>query len=227
MCGRFTIVSDAVAYQLEFDIHMDETVKQDWSARYNIAPSQPVPVVKDSLARTLELMQWGLIPVWAKDEKAKMRLINVRAETIMEKVTFRKLMQQGQRCLILADGFYEWKTSDQKGGSKTPYYFHLKNEKPFVFAGLWDMGQAPGQEPITTCAIITCAPNGLMSTVHNRMPVILNTSTGWEWLSQEPTAQLFSLLKPYPENEMVAYPVSALVNNLTADAPECIQPVGQ
>ena len=126
-----------------------------------------------------------------------MRLINVRAETIMEKVTFRKLMQQGQRCLILADGFYEWKTPDQKGSSKTPYYFQLKNEKPFVFAGLWDMGQTPGQEPITTCAILTCAPNGLMSTVHNRMPVIFDASTSWEWLSQKPAAQLLTLLKPY------------------------------
>lgn len=129
--------------------------------------------------------------------------------------------------MILADGFYEWKTTDQKGSSKTPYYFHLKNEKPFVFAGLWDAGQTPDQEPITTCAIITCIPNALMSTIHNRMPVILDASTSWEWLSQKPTAQLLTLLKPYPEHEMVAYPVSALVNSSTADAPECIQPVEQ
>lgn len=98
--------------------------------------SQSVPVVKDPLERTLESMQWGLIPIWAKDEKARIRLINVRTETIMEKVTFRKLMQRGQRCLILADGFYGWKTPDQKESSKIPYYFRLKNEKLFVFAGL-------------------------------------------------------------------------------------------
>ncbi len=225
MCGRFAIVLDAMAYQLELDIHIDENVKYEWDARYNISPGQSVPVVKNPIERTLEFMQWGLIPMWTKDKKTKMRLINVRAETIMEKVTFRRLMNQGQRCLILADGFYEWKTPDQKGISKIPYYFHLKNEKPFAFAGLWDIGQTPDKEPIATCAIITCAPNALMNTVHNRMPVILDSNTGWEWLSRQPTAQLLSLLKPYPEDEMAAYPVRSLVNSPTTNAPECIRPV--
>lgn len=227
MCGRFTIVSDAEAYQLEFDIRIDESVKRDWNARYNISPSQYVPVVKNPLERTLEFMQWGLIPMWAKDEKAKIRLINIRAETIPAKMTFRKLMEQGKRCLILADGFYEWKTPDQKGGLKTPSYFHLKNEKPFVFAGLWDKTQTPDQEPIMTCAIITCTPNALMNTAHNRMPVILDANTSWEWLSQQPTTQLLSLLKPYPEDEMVAYPISLLMNNPATNVQECIQPVGK
>jgi putative SOS response-associated peptidase YedK len=225
VCGRFAIVLDAMTYQLELDIHIDENVKYEWDAHYNISPGQSVPVVKNPIERTLEFMQWGLIPMWTKDEKTKMRLINIRAETILEKVTFRRLMNQGQRCLILADGFYEWKTPDQKGISKTPYYFHLKNEKPFAFAGLWDVGQMPDNGPITTCAIITCAPNALMNTVHNRMPVIFDSNTSWEWLSRKSSAHLLTLLKPFPEDEMVAYPVSSLVNSPTADAPECIQPV--
>ena len=222
MCGRFTIVSDMVAYQLEFDIHIDEKVKHDWKARYNVSPSQPIPVLQDTLTRALETMQWGLIPAWAKGDKANTRLINVRAETIMEKATFRKLMQQGQRCLILADGFYEWKSPDGRGVSKTPYYFQMKDKKPFVFAGLWEKSVNAEQEVISTCAIITCSPNGLVSSIHNRMPVIFDSRTAWDWLKKEQPAELLPLLKPYPEESMTTYPVSTMINNPSADAPECI-----
>lgn len=224
MCGRFTIVLDAATYQLEFDLHLDESVERNWKALYNIAPGQSVPVTKDPHARPLEFMQWGLTPLWAKREKA-IRLINVRAETILEKATFRKLMQRGQRCLIFADGFYEWQAALQKGTSPTPYYFHLKNGKPFAFAGLWENGFTPEKQPVTTCAIITCAPNNLMSSVHGRMPVILNAGMAWEWLAQKPDAQLIPLLKPYPDNEMVAYPVSLMVNNPAVSEPGCIRPM--
>lgn len=224
MCGRLTIVLDAAAYQLEFDLHMDESVRRNWKALYNVAPGQLVPVVKDPNGRSLEFMRWGLMPLWAKDEKAGIRLINVRAETILEKATFRKLMQQGQRCLIFADGFYEWQTALQKGTSPTPYYFHLKDGKPFAFAGLWENGFTPEKQPLTTCAIITCAPNTLMSSVHHRMPVILNASMAWEWLAPKPGVQLAPLLKPYPGEEMVAYPVSSMVNSTAVNEPGCIQP---
>lgn len=223
MCGRFTIVSDMVAYQLEFDIQIDETIKHEWKARYNVSPNQPIPMVRNPLARTLEFMQWGLIPVWAKGDKAKMRLINIRAETIMEKITFQKLMQQGQRCLILADGFYEWRSPENRGALKIPYYFKLKDGKPFVFAGLWDNSVNAEQEVISTCAIITCAPNELITPIHNRMPVILDSQTAWNWLQQKQPAELLSLLKPYPEENMVTYPVGTTINNPAVDVPECIQ----
>lgn len=227
MCGRFTIVAGALAYQLEFNLQMDESIEHDWNAHYNIAPGQFIPAVRDPWERKMEFMQWGLLPAWAKDDKAHIRLINVRAETIMEKVTFRTLMQQGQRCLIFADGFYEWKPAEKKGAPKTPYYFRLRSGKPFAFAGLWATGLTSDQKPVPTCAIITCAPNALMHAIHSRMPVIFDSAHAWEWLSQTPAAQLVLLLQPFPESEMMAYPVSLLVNNPAADAPECILPVGK
>lgn len=224
MCGRFTIISDPNVYQMEFDLPLDVDIKQTWKPRYNVAPSQQVPVVNNAEERGLKLMQWGIIPAWSKDDKGDFRLINIRSETIMEKVTFRKLMQQGQRCIILADGFYEWQKQSGKGKTKIPFYFHLKENKPFAFAGLWGLSRGTDGQTAETCAIITCAPNALVSDVHNRMPVILDAGSGWEWLSREPIPNLLSLLKPYPENEMTAFPVSTVVNNPAADTPECILP---
>ncbi len=227
MCGRFTITSDPTIYQMEFGIDLDNDVKSGWRLRYNVSPTQTIPVVNDSNKRTMELMQWGLVPNWSKDEKNKYRLINVRSETLMEKTLFKKLIQQGQRCFILADGFYEWQTPAQKGKSKTPFYFHLKNNKPIAFAGIWDLWKAPNNQIFETCAIITCVPNSLVNPIHNRMPVILDSTSSWEWLSQKPTLQLLSLLKPYPEIDMVSFPVSQLVNSPNTDVPECILPIDQ
>jgi putative SOS response-associated peptidase YedK len=224
MCGRFTIISDPVAFQLEFDLPIEESFKQNWKPRYNVTPTQLIPVVDNPQERKLDLMQWGLLPIWVKDKKDSFRLINIRSETILEKATFKRLLQKGQRCLIMADGFYEWQASNQAKGPKTPFYFHLKNNKPFAFAGLWDISSLPDGQTTKTCAIITCAPNNLVSTVHNRMPVILNAETGWEWLNTQPAPQLLALLKPFPESEMEAYPVSPLVNNPASDLPECILP---
>lgn len=225
MCGRFTIISDPITYQMEFNIQMDADIKRKWKVSYNISPTQIVPVVTDANKRSIELMQWGLFPAWAKDGRNKVMLINVRAETILKKTTFRKLLQQGQRCFILADGFYEWQTSTQKGESKTPFYFRLKDNKPFAFAGIWDVGQGREGQNIRTCAIITCTSNSLVNMIHNRMPVILDRSSSWEWISQKPIPQLLPLLKPYPERDMVSFPVSSLVNNPNSNAPECILPV--
>jgi putative SOS response-associated peptidase YedK len=209
---------------MEFDIQMDTDIKSKWKVNYNISPTQVVPVVTDANKRSIELMQWGLLPAWAQDGRNKVMLINVRAETILEKTTFRRLLQQGQRCLIFADGFYEWQPSPQKGGSKIPFYFHLKDNRPFAFAGIWDVGQGREGQNIRTCAIITCIPNTLVSVIHDRMPVILDREAGWEWVSQKPIPQLLPLLKPYPERDMVSFPVSSLVNNPNSNAPECILP---
>ena len=224
MCGRFTIISDPVAFQLEFDLPVAESQQPDWQPHYNVSPTQLIPVVDNARERKIARMQWGILPVWAKEKKDSYRLINIRAETILEKVTFRKIMEKGRRCLILADGFYEWQAPAQGKGPKTPFYFHLKERKPFAFAGLWDYSQLPDGQSAPTCAIITCAPNSLVSPVHNRMPVMLDAQKGWAWMADQPAAQLLSLLQPFPAGQMAAYPVSSLVNSPASDAPECILP---
>jgi putative SOS response-associated peptidase YedK len=224
VCGRFTIISDPVAFQLEFDLPVAESWQPDWQPHYNVTPTQLIPIVDNAQERKINWMQWGLLPVWAKEKKDNYRLINVRAETILEKVTFRKIMQKGQRCLILADGFYEWQAPAKGKGPKTPFYFHLKGSKPFAFAGLWDISVLPDGQSAPTCAIITCAPNELVSPVHNRMPVILDAHKGWAWMSSQPDTQLLSLLQPFPAKQMEAYAVSPLVNSPASDQPECIQP---
>ena len=224
MCGRFTIISDPVAFQLEFDLPVAESQQPDWQPHYNVTPTQLIPVVDSARERKIARMQWGILPVWAKEKKDSYRLINIRAETILEKVTFRKIMEKGRRCLILADGFYEWQAPAQGKGPKTPFYFHLKERKPFAFAGLWDYSQLPDGQSAPTCAIITCAPNSLVSPVHNRMPVMLDAQKGWAWMADQPAAQLLSLLQPFPAEQMAAYPVSSLVNSPASDLPECILP---
>ena len=224
MCGRFTIISDPVAFQLEFDLPIAESRQPDWQPHYNVTPTQLIPVVDSARERKIARMQWGILPIWAKEKKDSYRLINVRAETILEKVTFRKIMEKGQRCLILADGFYEWQAPAQGKGPKTPFYFHLKERKPFAFAGLWDYSQLPDGQSAPTCAIITCAPNSLVSPVHNRMPVMLDAQKGWAWMAEQPAAQLLSLLQPFPASQMAAYPVSSLVNSPASDSPDCILP---
>lgn len=226
VCGRFTIISDPVAFQLEFDISINEAIfNEGWKTRYNIAPTQVIPVINNSQEHKLALMQWGLLPNWATNKKDNFRLINIRAESIPEKATFRKLVQRGQRCLILADGFFEWQTPRQPRNPKIPFYFHLKDHKPFAFAGLWDNSTLPDGETAKTCAIITCIPNVLIRPIHERMPVILNKQVSHIWLEDQPIDQLLSLLKPFPDDEMTAYPVSPLVNSPANDLPECILPI--
>jgi len=223
MCGRFTIISDPVAYQMEFDIQMDGDIKKNWKPRYNVAPSQPIPVVKREPIHTVNMMQWGLVPNWSGSQAAKFNLINVRAETINEKIYFKRLVQQGKRCLILASGFYEWQKPESKGTPKTPYYFSLRDDKPFAFAGIWESARGADEQP-ATCAIITCAPNALVQPVHERMPVMLDAATSRDWLGESPLDQLLALLAPFPAERMAARPVSLLVNSPQAEGPQCILP---
>ena len=227
MCGRFTIISDPVTYQLEFDIQMDNAARNTWQSRYNVSPSQPIPVVHNAPNPSLRLMRWELIPNWSTNRDGKFNLINVRAETIREKIYFRKLVEQGKRCLILADGFYEWQSPERKGMPKTPFYFHLKSGKPFAIAGVWENSRAADDQIIQTCAIITCPPNPLVKAIHNRMPVMLEPSTSKEWLNQNPIEQLLSMLQPYPAASMQVFPVSRMVNNSKSDNPACILPAEQ
>jgi len=168
-------------------------------------------------------LRWGLIPSWAKDLAIGMKLINARAETVAEKPSFRKSFKH-RRCLVLADGFYEWQKERRV---KQPYYIRLKSERPFAFAGLWDHWADADGQVIESCALLTTEPNELMAPIHNRMPVILNPDAYDDWLDpdQQNVARLATLLGSYPAEDMVANPVSRLVNNARFDDPRCVEPL--
>jgi putative SOS response-associated peptidase YedK len=219
LCGRFTLTEGIHELQSQFNFSFWE----ETAPRYNIAPSQNVLAVaagKDG-RRAAEL-KWGLIPFWAKDPKIGYKMINARSEGIESKPSFRNAFRQ-RRCLILADGFYEWKkTAD----GKQPYRFILKGGMPFAFAGLWERWE--GQDaPIFSCTIITTGPNSVTEKVHDRMPVILKSSDYDTWLNHSETdlGKLKGLLAPYPSEEMEAYPVSTLVNSPKNELAELISPL--
>ncbi len=217
MCGRYTLTIDPA--DLQDMLELGE-LPPDLHPRYNIAPTQPVAVVTSADDRKVEFFQWGLIPSWSKDPAIGSRMINARAETLAEKPAYRVPFAR-KRCLILADGFFEWKQVDK---SKRPFFIQLKSREPFAFAGLWDTWAAPTGEAKRTCTIVTCEPNELMSELHNRMPVILDKSLMWDWLDPAATPiGLRALLIPYAK-PMSAYAVSRLVNQPGSDSPTCIEP---
>jgi len=164
----------------------------------NVSPGQLVPVVTDLVTRNVEMFKWGLIPAWAKDPKIGYKMFNARAETLTEKPSFRVPLAR-KRCLILADGFYEWKL---EGDKKNPYLFTLKDRAPFTFAGLWDTWKDPEGRLVNSCTIITTRPNNLMVLYHDRMPVILGPSLRWQWLEDQSTAALLKMLNPISEDLM-------------------------
>jgi putative SOS response-associated peptidase YedK len=221
MCGRFVIKSDLQQIQLAFNVTQ---VHAQVQPSYNIAPTQPVAtIVQREHQIALEAMRWGLIPAWAKDASIGAKMINARAEGIAEKPSFKRPLKS-KRCLIVADGFYEWK---KERARKIPMFIRLKSDAPFAFAGLYDVWQSAPDKTITSCAIITTRPNELMQTIHTRMPVILPKSAYSSWLdpANQNLAELIALLEPYPADAMLAYPVSMLVNSPRNNSPECIQPV--
>jgi putative SOS response-associated peptidase YedK len=222
MCGRFTLTIEALEAQREFDL---EPISEQFSPRYNIAPTQTIGVLSNLHPHKLEFMRWGLIPFWAKSPDIGVKMINARSETLSEKPAFRQALKQ-RRCLILADGFYEWKRSEGGKNPPQPYYFRLKEGKPFTFAGLWEKWAAsPGGGEILSCTIITCAANDLVLPVHDRMPVILTDDTCWKWLENKESKDLLPLLAPIHSNQMIMYPVSYVVNKPLQDSPECISPI--
>jgi putative SOS response-associated peptidase YedK len=219
MCGRFTLTTNLGTIAKRFGV---ARFLEEVGARYNIAPTQTVIVVNDDGTRFLTEMRWGLIPSWAKDPAIGNRMINARAETVATKPAFRVALRK-RRCLIPADGFYEWQ---QQGRRKQPVYITLKAREPFSFAGLWETWTAPDGEAIKTCTIITTEANALLKSIHDRMPVILTRDAERVWLDptvQDP-ARLLPLLVPYPADEMETYPVSTKVNNPAHDGPECVSP---
>ena len=206
MCGRYTLKTPAGVLTERFDIEESST---SITSSYNIAPTQQVAtVLAENGKRKLEMLHWGLIPSWAMDPEVGNRMINARAETVAEKPSYRKAFQE-RRCLILADGFYEWQKTDN---GKQPFYIRMEDESPFAFAGLWESWRN-GRE-IRSCTIITTAPNELAASIHNRMPVILHPEDYDMWLDPDfdEREPLTSLLKPFPAEAMEAYPVSRRVN---------------
>ena len=219
MCGRFTLTADISMLQESFPF---VEMPQGMQPHFNIAPTQPVAVVPNDGRNKLDFFVWGLIPSWAKDPNIGSRLINARAETLHEKPSFRTAFRR-RRCLVLADGFYEWRQAER---GKTPMYIRLASGKPFAFAGLWESWNSPDGSNVLSCTIITTQPNELMATIHNRMPVILPEEAYPIWLesSEADPQRLTGLLKPYPAEQMQAYPVSPLVNSPKNDLPELIRP---
>lgn len=222
MCGRFAQTASASVIAQQFGV----AVPPGLAARYNIAPSQPVAVIRiapGSASRELVLVRWGLIPSWAKDPKMGFQCINAKAETAAEKPSFRGAFK-ARRCLVLATGFYEWRV---QGRVKQPMWIGLKSRGPFAFAGLWEQWRPPDGEAIESCTILTTDPNELLQPIHNRMPVILPPDSYGQWMDPhvQQAASLAALLRPYPSEELEACQVGALVNNPRHDAPDCLEPV--
>jgi len=216
MCGRFTLTVDIDTVARAFGV----APSVQSTPRYNVAPTQNVVAILRDETKHLDFLRWGLIPSWAKEESIGAKMINARAETLAEKPSFKRLLQ-GKRCLIVADGFYEWR---QEAGGKTPMYFTLPDHEPFAFAGLWDMWRQPDGQPLRTCTIITTEPNAVVAPVHNRMPVILTADAQEEWLdpSQHDSHVLQQLLKAYTASEMLARPVSRKINSPQYDSADLI-----
>ena len=216
MCGRFTLTTDIATVARVF--HVEPTVQT--TPRYNVAPTQEVVTILRNGTAHLDMMRWGLIPSWAKDESIGSKMINARAESLAEKPSFKRLLHS-KRCLVVADGFYEWK---QEQGTKIPMYITMKNHEPFAFAGLWDTWKSPDGELLRTCTLITTQPNEVVQPIHNRMPAILTPDARTEWLDPEIRDEhiLLPLLAPYPADEMTARAVSRQVNNPKYDSAELL-----
>ena len=219
MCGRFTLRTSTKDIVAAFSL-IDAP---DLKPRYNIAPTQQIAAIKldpETGTRQLSMCRWGLIPSWADDPSIGYKMINARAETVAVKPVYRSAFKKG-RCLIVADGFYEWK---KNGKNKQPFFIRLKDDKPFAFAGLSEHWHR-GDQTIDSATIITTEPNELMESIHDRMPVILSPENYDLWLDPEFHGQekLLEMLRPYPAEDMQAYPVNTVVNNPRNETRGCIE----
>ncbi len=222
MCGRFTLRANPADIVAHFGV--DEVPEEIFLPRFNIAPSQTVATVRlDTDHRTLRMARWGLIPGWAKDAKIGFSLTNARAETVSEKPAFRSAFKS-KRCLIPADGFYEWVPITTK--LKQPYHFHRIDGALLGFAGLWERWRDADGQTVETCSIITTTANGVVRPVHDRMPVILDPADYGQWLDPRAGAEeLLTLLRPAPEEALMAIAVSRYVSNARNQGKECLQPL--
>jgi putative SOS response-associated peptidase YedK len=219
MCGRYRLSRRKQLVEEYFDTASDEP---DWTPRYNIAPTQPIPVIRQhpkEPIRQLSLMRWGLIPSWAKNSSAAASMINARAETAATKPAFRDALKS-RRCLMPADGFYEW---SRTGKAKQPYCFEVNEGKLFAFAGLWERWKDPSGQWVKSCSILTTTPNAVTSAVHDRMPVILHPDSYDLWLDpgMQNVGAVSELLNPYDPRQMRCYPVSTRINHVANDDEAC------
>ncbi|HVF99831.1 MAG TPA: SOS response-associated peptidase [Chloroflexia bacterium] len=253
MCGRYDLNAMAQALAERFGVPTRELsvplnvpatagtaglstrANSGWQPRYNIAPQQHNPVIVGACdgqggQNQLELMRWGLVPAWSKESQVAYSTINARAETVASKPTFRKSLSS-RRCLVPATGYFEWVESTQQG--KQPYRIQLRNaasngvEGIFAFAGLYDIWQGPGGEELHSYTIVTTKANDALSAIHSRMPVILPRDFEGAWLDPDNSdaENLVSMLQPYPQERMIAYPVSRLVNSPTNEGRQLIDPL--
>ena len=220
MCGRYSLIADVATLARRFEFDGDRLA---CAPAYNVAPTQEVLTVRGGEARRGTFMRWGLIPYWAKHASVGNRMINARAETLSERAPFREALTR-RRCLVLADGFYEWQRT---GGARRALRVVLHTGEPFAFAGLWSVWRGPDGHFIRSCAIITTVANDLLMPIHDRMPVILPQAMEALWLdhSNDDPDMLRSVLAPYAAEAMEAYEVSTLVNSAANDGPEVIAAV--
>jgi putative SOS response-associated peptidase YedK len=222
MCGRASLPNDVS--ELKQDLRIEWDKLGDYRPRWNAAPTSDLPVVTSSpdRGRTLEVMRWGLIPSWAKDSKIARSTFNARAEGIDSKPAFRNAWKAGRRCLVVADGYYEWRQKD-----KQPFAMALGNRGLMTFAGLWDLWRAPDGATIKSFTIITTRANDLAASIHDRMPVILPPSCWPEWLGEIDATpdQLQAMLSPYPSERMTMWPVDRRVGNVRNDSPDLFEPI--
>lgn len=215
MCGRYSITQARERLEKRFNAKVSE----DWRPRFNIAPSQLAPVITNKNKSEIGFFKWGLIPSWSLNDSTGNNLINARSETILTRAPFKQIIHS-HRCLVIADGFYEWKTIGKK---KTPYRFTLNTDEAFAFAGLWDSWDN-GDDIVNTFTIITTSANSLVSGIHERMPVILPGEIEKEWLRDDLTdKEVNDILKPFSSEKMSSYSAHRAVNSPLTDTQECIQ----
>ena len=223
MCGRVRLSSDysEIRIKLKFD---PDSPAPNFEREWNLPPTERVLVAIRSVdgKRTPKMMRWGLLPHWAKDEKISFSTFNARAEEFTTKPAFRDAWYRGQRCLVVTDGFYEWKKLDPKGKNKQPYAIAMADAAPMVMAGLWARWNSPSGEEIQSCAILTCGTNSIMGKLHNRMPVIVAESDWPKWLGEEPATEeeLLAVLKPCPDEALKIWPVDKRVGNVRNKGPQ-------
>jgi putative SOS response-associated peptidase YedK len=222
MCGRFTLFDTDALYS-RFRVWLPDDIKKKIKPRYNIAPSQYVPIIYQNKEQenSLEMMRWGLVPFWTNDPKIGFKLINARVENLSVKPSF-KYSLKSKRCLVPSTGFFEWKKT---GKDKIPYYIGLENGELFAFAGLYDIWKDVEGKEHKTFTIITTEPNNILRPIHNRMPVILQREFEGLWLDStvQDSTTLIQMLKPFPDDDMKAYIVSKEVNNPANDNPHIIR----
>lgn len=224
MCGRYTITITLEELVVRFV--MNRTSVPYNRPKYNVAPGQMIlSVIHDGNANRAGELKWGLVPSWANDAKIGNKMINARAETLLQKPAFRPLLER-KRCLIPADSFYEWR-KNAADNSKQPIRIQLTGGSLFAMAGLYDTWLAPDGTKLGTCTIITTEPNELVADIHNRMPVIIRPEDEATWLDRNnrDVSMLQKMLKPFPAKEMQAYPVSSIVGNVNNDSPACVEEV--